>query len=68
MILESIRDDIELALEVIKILDYNGEFQEAIYFAQLFSIDSSSLPHTTQQEMLYRNNAYAIFYTLLLLK
>ncbi|XP_050548408.1 exonuclease mut-7 homolog isoform X2 [Daktulosphaira vitifoliae] len=57
MTLESIGDDIELALEIIKILDHNSEFQEAIYIAQLFSIDSYSLPLSLQQEMLYRNNA-----------
>jgi len=57
MVLESIGKDEEMMLEVVKMLDNYGDFQEGIYFARLFSIDPSLLPPTIQQELLYSENA-----------
>jgi len=58
MVLESIGNDKDMMLEVVKMLDNYGDFLEAIYFAQLFSIDSSLLPPSIQQELLFTENAY----------
>lgn len=57
MVLESVGNDKETMLEVVIMLDNYGDIQEAIYFAQLFSIDPEILPPTTQQELLFSENA-----------
>lgn len=57
MALESIGDDETMMLEVVKMLENFGDIQECIYFAQLFAIDSSLLPPTIQQELLFCENA-----------
>lgn len=57
MVLESVGNDKETMLEVVIMLDNYGDIQEAIYFAQLFSIDPAILPPTTQQELLFSENA-----------
>ncbi|XP_050424575.1 exonuclease mut-7 homolog [Adelges cooleyi] len=59
MVLESIGDNKEFMLEMIKILNNYGDLDEGIHFAQLFSIDPLDLPYSLQQEILYRNNANA---------
>lgn len=58
MVLESIGNDEDMMLEVVKMLDGYGDIQEAVYFAQLFSIDQPLLPPTIQQELLFSENAY----------
>lgn len=58
MVMESIGNDEDMMLQVIRMLDKYGDFQEAIYFVKLFSIDSSLLPSTVQQELLFSENAY----------
>lgn len=58
MVLESVGNDEEMMLEVVKMLDSNGDFQECIYFARLFSIDLSLLSSNIQQELLFSENAY----------
>lgn len=57
IVLESIGNDEEMMLEIIKMLDNYGDFQEGIYFAKLFSIDPSLLPPNIQQELLFSENA-----------
>lgn len=56
--MESIGNDENMMLEVIRMLDKYGDFQEAIYFAKLFAIDNSLLSSTIQQELLFSENAY----------
>lgn len=57
MVLESVGNDVEMMLEVVKMMDNYGYFQEGIYFATLFSIDRSLLPSNIQQELLFSENA-----------
>lgn len=57
MVLESIGNDEDMMLEVVKMLDSFGDFQEGAYFAILFSIESSLLPPNIQQELLFSENA-----------
>lgn len=58
MVLESVGNDEEMMLEVVKMLENSGDFQECVYFAQLFSIDLSLLSPNIQQELLFSENAY----------
>lgn len=60
MVLESIGNDNDMKLEVVKMLDYYGDIQEGVYFAQLFSIDPSLLPISIQQELFFSENAYVL--------
>lgn len=60
MVLESIGNDEDMMLEIVKMLDNYGDIQESVYFAQLFSIDPSLLPTTIQQELLFSENAYVL--------
>lgn len=57
MALESIGNDGEMMLEVVRMLENYGDIQEGIYFAQLFSIDPMLLPPIIQQEISYSENA-----------
>lgn len=57
MALESIGNDEEMMLEVVKMLENYGDIQEGIYFAQLFSIDPVLLPPIIQQEISFSENA-----------
>lgn len=57
MVLESIGNDEDMMLEVVKMLDSFGDYQEGAYFAILFSIDSSLLPPNIQKELLFSENA-----------
>lgn len=57
MVLESVGNNVDMMLEVVKMLDNYGDIQEAIYFSRLFSIDPAVLPSTTQQELLFSENA-----------
>ncbi|VVC33796.1 Ribonuclease H-like domain,3'-5' exonuclease domain,Mut7-C RNAse domain [Cinara cedri] len=59
MAMESIGNDKDMMFEVIQMLDKYGDIQEAIYFANLFSIDSSLLSPSIQQELLFSENASA---------
>lgn len=58
MVLESIGNDKDMMLEVVKMLENYGDIQECIYFAQVFSIDPSLLSSIIQQELLFSENAY----------
>lgn len=58
MVLESVGDDKEIMMEVVKMLENYGDFQEATYFAQLFSINKLLLSPILQQELLLSENAY----------
>lgn len=57
MVLESVGNDKEIMLDVVKMLENYGDFQESVYFAQLFSIDPLLLPPSIQQELLFSENA-----------
>uniref|UniRef100_A0A2S2QUZ9 Putative exonuclease mut-7 n=1 Tax=Sipha flava TaxID=143950 RepID=A0A2S2QUZ9_9HEMI len=59
MVLESVGNNVDMMLEVVKMLDNYGDIQEAIYFSRLFSIDPAILPLNTQQELLFSENASA---------
>lgn len=58
MVLESVGNDEDMMLEVVRMMDSYGDFQEGIYFAQVFSIDPLLLPPNIQQELLFSENAY----------
>lgn len=58
MVFESVENDKDMMLEVIRMLDNYGDFQEGVYFARLFSIEPTLLPPTIQQELLFSENAY----------
>lgn len=58
MVLESIGNDKDMMLEVVRMLDNYGDIQECLYFVNLFSIDSTLLSPIIQQELLFSENAY----------
>jgi len=58
MVFESVENDKDMMLEVIKMLDNYGDFQEGVYFARLFSIEPTLLPPSIQRELLFSENAY----------